>query len=61
MQVSFTELKANLGEYLDLLGTGDIIITRNGRKIARLVKERIMRCQRSIRCLAFSRAASCLA
>ena len=39
MQVSSTELKTNLGKYLDLLGTEDIIITRNGRKIAKLVKE----------------------
>ena len=39
MYVSSTELKTNLGKYLGLLGAGDIIITRNGRKIAKLVKE----------------------
>ena len=39
MYVSSTELKTNLGKYLDLLSTEDIIITRNGRKIAKLVKE----------------------
>jgi len=39
VQVSSSELKTNLGKYLDLLGAGDIIITRNGRKIAKLVKE----------------------
>jgi len=39
MYVSSTELKTNLGKYLDLVGAGDIIITRNGRKIAKLVKE----------------------
>ena len=39
MQVSSTELKTNLGKYLDLLNNEDIIITRNGRKIAKLVKE----------------------
>ena len=39
MQVSSTELKTNLGKYLDLLATEDIIITRNGRKIAKLMKE----------------------
>ena len=39
MRVTATELKTNLGKYLDLLGTEDVIITRNGRKIAKLVKE----------------------
>ena len=39
MVVSATELKTNLGKYLDLLDTEDIIITRNGRKIAKLLKE----------------------
>lgn len=39
MRVSSTELKTNIGKYLDMLDEGDIIITRNGRKIARLVKE----------------------
>jgi len=39
MLVTSTELKTNLGKYLDLLDTEEIVITRNGRKIARLVKE----------------------
>lgn len=39
MRVTATELKTNLGKYLDLLSTEDVIITRNGRKIAKLVKE----------------------
>jgi len=39
MQVSATDFKTNLGKYLALLDTEDIIITRNGRKIAKLVKE----------------------
>ena len=39
MLVTSTELKTNLGKYLDLLNEGDIIITRNGRKIAKLMKE----------------------
>ena len=39
MQVASTELKTNLGKYLDMLGTEDIIITRNGRRIAKLVRE----------------------
>jgi prevent-host-death family protein len=39
MFVSSTEFKTNLGRYLDLVTSEDIIITRNGRKIAKLVKE----------------------
>jgi len=37
MIVTATELKANLGHYLSKLAEGDIIITRNGKRIARLV------------------------
>ena len=39
MTVTATEMKTNFGKYLELVENGDIIITRNGRKIARLVKE----------------------
>ena len=39
MLVSSTELKTNLGKYLDLVCNEDIVITRNGCKIARLIKE----------------------
>ena len=39
MQVSSSELKTNLGRYLELVDREDIIITRNGRRIARLVRE----------------------
>ncbi len=39
MIVTATDLKTNLGKYLDLLETEEIIVTRNGRKIAKLVKE----------------------
>ena len=39
MMISSTELKTNLGKYLDLVTAEGIIITRNGRKIAKLVKE----------------------
>lgn len=39
MIVASTELKTNLGKYLDLLDTEEIIITRNGRKYAKLVRE----------------------
>lgn len=39
MIVASTELKTNLGKYLDLLDTEEIIITRNGRKYAKLIRE----------------------
>jgi len=39
MFVSSTEFKTNLGRYLDMAAGEDIIITRNGRKIAKLVRE----------------------
>ena len=39
MYVTSTEFKSNFGRYLDLVTAEDIVITRNGRKIAKLVKE----------------------
>ena len=39
MIVTATDLKTNLGKYLDLLDSEDIIITRNGRRIARLIRD----------------------
>ena len=39
MVVTATDLKTNLGKYLDLLDTEDIIVTRNGRRVARLIKD----------------------
>ena len=39
MMVTSTEFKTNLGKYLDLINREDVIITRNGRKIAKLVRE----------------------
>ena len=38
MQVTATELKINLGRILDSLTQGDVLITRNGRKVAKLIK-----------------------
>ena len=38
MVVTSTEFKTNLGKYFNMLDDGDITITRNGRKIAKLVK-----------------------
>jgi prevent-host-death family protein len=39
MFVSSTEFKTNLGRYLNMVSTEDIVITRNGHRIAKLVKE----------------------
>ena len=39
MVVTATDLKTNLGKYLDLLDTEDVIITRNGRRVAKLVRD----------------------
>ncbi|MCL1873842.1 MAG: type II toxin-antitoxin system Phd/YefM family antitoxin, partial [Clostridiales bacterium] len=39
MIVTSTEFKTNLGKYLDLINREEVIITRNGRKIAKLVRE----------------------
>ena len=36
MIVTATEFKSNLGRYLGLVGTQDIVITRNGKRIAKL-------------------------
>ena len=39
MVVTATDLKTNLGKYLDLLDTEDIIVTRNGRRVAKLIRD----------------------
>lgn len=36
MIITATEFKSNLGHYLELVEQEDIIITRNGKRIARL-------------------------
>ncbi|MDH7579140.1 MAG: type II toxin-antitoxin system prevent-host-death family antitoxin [Bacillota bacterium] len=36
MLVTATEFKSNIGKYLSLVGKEDIIITKNGKQIARL-------------------------
>ncbi len=36
MNITATELKANMGKYLLMAGKRDIYITKNGRRIARL-------------------------
>ena len=39
MIITSAELKTNVNKYLDLLDKEDIVVTRNGRKIAKIVKE----------------------
>jgi len=39
MMVTSTELKLNLGRYLDLVSQEEIIITKNGRRIAKLIAD----------------------
>ena len=39
MEVSITELKANLSHYLSMILENDLIITKNGKKIARITRE----------------------
>lgn len=41
MRITATELKSNLGLYLSQAGREDIIITRNGRDIAKLTSPEI--------------------
>ena len=38
MEITATELKKNLGKYLELADKEDVLITKNGKIIARLVK-----------------------
>ena len=40
-QITATELKLNLGHYLDLVLTEDIWITKNGKMIAKLVNPNV--------------------
>ena len=37
MLVTTTDFKTNLGKYLDMVNNEEITITRNGRKIAKLI------------------------
>jgi prevent-host-death family protein len=40
MEITATEFKMNLGKYLDSVEREDVIITKNGKPVARLVGER---------------------
>ena len=39
MMVTSTEFKLNLGRYLDLVSQEEIIITKNGHRIAKLITD----------------------
>lgn len=41
MQVSISELKTNVGKYIDLAETQDIFITKNGKQVAKIVSTKI--------------------
>lgn len=41
MQVSISELKTNIGKYIDLAETQDIFITKNGKQVAKIVSTKI--------------------
>ena len=48
MQVSLSELKLNVGKYVDLADTEEIIITRNGKPAARLIGATPERLERKV-------------
>ena len=41
MQISVSELKTNVGKYIDLAETQDIFITKNGKQVAKIVSTKI--------------------
>ena len=41
MKISVTQLKTNIGKYLDMAETQDIFITKNGKQIAKIVSTKI--------------------
>jgi prevent-host-death family protein len=40
MQVSVSELKINVGKYIDLSNTQDVFVTKNGKQVAKIVSTR---------------------
>ena len=46
MVITATELKNNLGHYLNMAATEDVVISKNGRPIARLTGPEPSRAQR---------------
>jgi prevent-host-death family protein len=43
MQISLSELKINVGKYVDMASEQDIFITKNGKQVAKLVSTKIDR------------------
>ena len=43
MQVSVSELKTNVGRYINLADKQDIYITKNGKQVAKLVSTKVDR------------------
>jgi len=43
MTVSLSELKVNVGKYVDLSDAQDIYITKNGKQVAKIVSTKIDR------------------
>ena len=41
MQISVSELKANAGKYVAMAEEQDVVITKNGRKVARLTTTKV--------------------
>lgn len=41
MQVSISELKINIGKYIELAEGQDIFITKNGKQVAKIVSTKI--------------------
>jgi prevent-host-death family protein len=41
MQISVSELKINVGKYIDMAETQDIFITKNGKQVAKIVSTKI--------------------
>ncbi|MBQ6105123.1 MAG: type II toxin-antitoxin system Phd/YefM family antitoxin [Lachnospiraceae bacterium] len=41
MIITATEFKTNLGKYLNLVSTEDIIITKNGKAIAKMISPNV--------------------
>jgi len=41
MKVSVSELKSNVGRYIDLAELQDIFITKNGKQVAKIVSTKI--------------------
>ncbi len=41
MVITATEFKANFGKYLELIAKEDILITRNGKTVAKIVNPQI--------------------